>query len=83
MTSCIFLRIRGSSCSKVITTWYASPLVALRRAVNVAMHTAATWTTRGFADTLMQFGSLTESLCHLTDGDLATGDRERVARPND
>ncbi len=43
--------LMGSSSSKVVTAWFASSFMALRRAGNVATNLSVMWTARGVADT--------------------------------
>ncbi len=53
--------------------------MAVRRAGKDATNIAASCTAGGLACTLMKLRSLSESLCYLTDGDFAIGDRKGVA----
>ncbi len=70
------------SSSEILAARYASSLVAVRRAGKVATNTAASCTAGGLACTLMKLRSLSESLCYLTDGDFAMGDRKGIVRPD-
>jgi hypothetical protein len=56
-----------SSSSKVITAGYVSPLVAIRRAGDVATNTATLCTASSLADKLIKLRRLSEPLCYLTD----------------
>ncbi len=66
----------------MIAARYASYFMAVKRAGKVATNTAASCTAGGLACTLMKLRSLSESLCYLTDGDIAMGDGKGIVRPD-
>ncbi len=62
----------------MIAVRYASSLVAVRKAGEIATNTAALCTARGLENTLMKLRSLSELLCYYADGAFAMGDRKRI-----